>query len=98
MSVVVAALKKKTAGLTPAQTSAGLALFARLIAQVCGVTVAVVLLVTAPLPEVPEAMAVLVSALVRLRVALRVNDWLWPGASGPQLPSVTSSAVLLGVP
>src|SRR5437867_1682492 len=82
----------------PEQTSVGLALFARLMAQECGVAVAVALLLTAIPFEVPVALAVLVSAVVRLSVEVWVNVWLAPGASGPQLPSVKSSAGLLGVP
>src|SRR6266545_6388233 len=82
----------------PEQTSAGFALLARSMAQVCGVTVALALLLTATPFEVPEAFAMLVSGAAMLIVRARVNDWLAPGASGPQLPSVKSSAVLLGVP
>src|SRR5436309_1196580 len=78
--------------------SAGLALLTRLMAQAWGVTVAVAVLISEALAEVPEAVATLMSALVMLIVRLLVIVWLAPGASGPQLPTLKSSAVLIGVP
>src|SRR5437867_1303876 len=63
-----------------------------------GVTVAVAVLLTDAVPSVPEAVAVLVSAPAMLMVRLALSDWLWPGASGPQLPTLKSSPGLPGVP
>src|SRR6266567_1655240 len=82
----------------PAQISGGKAALARSISQRCGVTVAAALLLTAAVPAVPVAVATLVSGAARLRVALCSSDWLCPGASGPQVPTVTSSDGSLGVP
>ncbi len=63
-----------------------------------GVTVAVAVLLTDAVPSVPEAVAVFVNALVMLMVRLALSDWLAPGASGPQLPTLKSSPMLPGVP
>ena len=80
------------------QMSAGLALLARLMAQMWGVTVAVAVLLTVVLRSLPEAVAVLVSGAEMLSVRVRVSVWLWPGASGPQPPTVKSSPAFAGVP
>ena len=53
---------------------------------------------TAARPLVPEAIARWVSEAIRLMVRLADSDWVAPGASGPQLPTVKSSAGFPGVP
>ena len=70
----------------------------RAISQRCGVTVADALLLTAAVPLVPDATAVLVSGTRMFSVRTADSDWLAPGASGPQLPTAKSSAGLPGVP
>src|SRR6266536_1532824 len=78
--------------------SVGSALLTRAISQRWGVTVADALLLTAAVPLVPDATAVLVSGTRMLRVRIADSDWLAPGASGPQLPTAKSSAGSPGVP
>ena len=71
------------------------------IVQRCGVTVAIAVAVTASVPfgpVVPDAFAVFVSTPVVLIERVFDSDWLAPGASGPQLPTVKSSPVFPGVP
>ena len=78
--------------------SVGSALLTRAISQRCGVTVADALLLTAAVPLVPDATAVLVSGTRMFSVRTADSDWLAPGASGPQLPTAKSSAGFPGVP
>src|SRR5438093_166886 len=78
--------------------SAGLGLLAKTGRQRCGVRVAVAVLLTGAVPLVPEAVTVLVMEAVVLSVEACPNVWLWPGASGPQVPTVKSSLRLVGVP
>src|SRR6266516_2129265 len=66
--------------------------------QRCGLTVAVAVADTWPLPEVPVAVAVFVTEAVIVIERGAVRIWFAPGASGPQLPTVKSSPGFPGVP
>src|SRR5439155_26048208 len=73
----------------------------RALSPLLGITTVVSWALTAavpPGPVVPVAVAVLISGLEMVMLRRRENDWLAPGASGPQLPSVKSSPVFPGVP
>ena len=59
---------------------------------------AVACALTAEPPLVPDATAVFVSGVLMLSVRLADSGWLPPGANGPQLPTVKSSAGFPGVP
>ena len=87
-----------TSALLCAHTSTGLSFSIRAITQWCGVTVAEASALTGVPLLVPEATAVWTSGELMLIVRLADRVWLAPGASGPQLPTVKSSAAFAGVP
>ena len=85
-----------TVVLTPLGTSVLSGVFVRLIDTLCPVTVAVSFAQTLPLPDVPQAVAMLVVVPERFFVEVQVALAL--GANGPHGQTVKSSAVLPGVP